>query len=81
VVKKGEIANLPSFHFYIKLAAINPEDAFSGQTVPIQISTNKLKIERIVKLSQEIYGSKKNHTQNGNGDKLSNDQQMHKKIK
>src|SRR5579864_3701523 len=40
-IEKGEIANLPSFHFYMKTAAITPEEPFSGITVPVTVRENK----------------------------------------
>ena len=52
-VEKGEIANLPSFKFYIKIAAINPEESFSGETVPVNIKVDKKKVEKLIQISRE----------------------------
>ena len=41
LVKKGEILNLPRFHFYIKLGSIEPQEPFSGTTLPMQDKRDK----------------------------------------
>ena len=51
-VEEGEIANLPSFHFYMKKAAIKPEEPFSGQTLLTQIQTDSTKIDRFIQASR-----------------------------
>lgn len=52
-VEKGEIANLPSFKFYMKIAAINPEEPFSGETVPLNLKVDKKKIEKLIQVSRD----------------------------
>lgn len=52
-IDKGEISNLPSFHFYSKIAAINPEEPFSGETVPVEITFDRNKIEKLIQLSRD----------------------------
>ena len=54
-VEQGEIANLPSFKFYIKIAAINPEESFSGETVPVSIKVDKKKVEELIKSSRDNF--------------------------
>lgn len=56
-VDYGEIANLPSFHFYMKTAAIRPEEPFSGVTLPVVIRKDKDKYERFIASSRELYAS------------------------
>ncbi len=56
-VEYGEITNLPSFHFYIKMAAIHPEEPFSGVTVLATTTVNKEKRERFVRSSRELYAT------------------------
>lgn len=51
-VQPGEIDNLPSFHFYIKISALHPEEPFSGQTMPIHIPDDSQKVERIIEASR-----------------------------
>jgi hypothetical protein len=64
----GEIANLPSFHFYMKMAAIRPEEPFSGETTPITVKEDKDKRERFVQSSREhyaiVYSPRKKKTEN-----------------
>ncbi|CAN5181104.1 hypothetical protein BH09PAT1_BH09PAT1_3230 [soil metagenome] len=54
-VDYGEISNLPSFHFFMKTAAIRPEEAFSGVTMPIVITDDKDKRERLIQSSQRQF--------------------------
>lgn len=73
-VEQGEITNLPSFHFYIKMAALHPEEPFSGVTVPVTIEPDKEKRERFIQSSRELYATEYKEKQNsaktaGKGDK------------
>ncbi len=54
-VEPGEITNLPSFHFFIKTAAIHPEEPFSGITIPLSVDLDKAKQKRFIKSSQSLY--------------------------
>jgi hypothetical protein len=56
-VNPGEISNLPSFHFYMKIAAINPEEPFSGETIPINVAHNPDKVKRIIDASHKLYAN------------------------
>lgn len=56
-VEQGEIANLPSFKFYIKIAAINPEESFSGETVMADIKVNKKKVEKLINSSRKNFAT------------------------
>lgn len=51
-VQPGEIDNLPSFHFYIKIAALRPEEPFSGETMPVKVPDNQAMIKRIIEASR-----------------------------
>ena len=51
-IEKGDIANLPRYNFYIKISAINPEESFSGTTMPVEITFNKEKVEERVQASR-----------------------------
>ncbi len=55
-VAKGDIANLPSFSFYIKNNAIEPKDTFSGEIVPFPYNRDELIAQEIQKYSQQTYG-------------------------
>jgi DNA helicase HerA-like ATPase len=54
-VQPGEIDNLPSFHFYIKISALHPQEPFSGQTILIETPKDESKMERIVQVSREHF--------------------------
>lgn len=55
-VEKGEIANLPAFHFFMKSGALNPDRPFSGETIPIDVSSGKDLISRMIEASRNKYG-------------------------
>lgn len=40
-VEKGDIINLAPYHFYMKVATEDSEEAFSGQTVPLDIEESE----------------------------------------
>ena len=52
-VDRGEIANLPTYNFYMKIGALNPVEPFSGETMPLNFKTDKQKIERLTQLSRD----------------------------
>lgn len=54
-VKEGEISSLPSFNFYMKISAVNPQEPVSGETVLLENEGD----ERIAKRVTEA--SRKNH--------------------
>ncbi len=53
-IKKGEISNLPAFHFYIKIGALNPEEPFSGVTIPLDLK-DILYIDLVIQSSRDKY--------------------------
>lgn len=54
-VEQGEITNLPSFHFYMKTAALHPEEPFSGTTIPVTVSVDKGKYKQFIQSSRNLY--------------------------
>lgn len=46
-VEKGDIVNLAPYHFYMKVATEDSEEAFSGQTVPLDIEESE-KVQKVV---------------------------------
>lgn len=54
-VQPGEIYNLPSFHFYIKISALHPEEPFSGETIPVTFPRNDEYAESIVQASRDHF--------------------------
>lgn len=57
-VQEGEIFNLPSFHFFMKLAAIKPQAPFSGETMLLNINEDPEKAKRIIQFSRDKYSTK-----------------------
>lgn len=55
LVDIGNIANLPRHHFYIRLAALKPEDAFSGVTFPIPERDDYMRRAKVVEASRKNY--------------------------
>lgn len=54
-IEQGEIASLPSYHFYMRLGALNPEEPFSGVTVPVQIEYSQNRVDKVVESSRKLY--------------------------
>lgn len=57
-VELGEIASLPSYHFYMRLGALNPQDPFSGVTTPVRIDYSKRRVDEIIESSRKLYSKK-----------------------
>ena len=55
-INPGEIMNLPSFHFYMKMAAMTPEEPFSGVTIPVEVKVDKEKRQKLIQASRDNYG-------------------------
>ena len=51
-VEQGEIASLPSYRFYMRLGALNPEEPFSGITMPVEIEANEQLLNQIIEASR-----------------------------
>ncbi len=54
-IEQGEIASLPSYHFYIRLGALNPEEPFSGVTIPVKIEENMQKANEVIEASRKNF--------------------------
>lgn len=57
-IEQGEIASLPSYHFYMRLGALNPEEPFSGVTVPVHIEYSQNRIDEVIESSRKLYAKK-----------------------
>lgn len=55
---KSDINNLPRYNFYMRLAAVEPEEPFSGITLPIEADNNVEFIDRITAASRKNYAVK-----------------------
>ncbi len=54
-VQQGMIANLPSFHFYIRIAALHPGDTFSGETLLPTLEGSEKRAQEIIASSRVLY--------------------------
>lgn len=57
-VDKSDINNLPRYNFYIRLAAVEPEEPFSGTTIPISRKSNEELVKKVVASSRQKYAMK-----------------------
>lgn len=57
-IEQGEIASLPSYHFYMRLGALNPEEPFSGVTVPVKIEYSQKRVDEVIDSSRKLYTKK-----------------------
>lgn len=57
-VNKHEISNLPSYHFYIKINALEPQDAFTGEIDDFTILGNQTIKLQVVNSSRDLFGLK-----------------------
>lgn len=58
-VEKGDIVNLAPYHFYMKVTGDESEDAFSGQTEPLDIEESDKTREAVVGNSRKQYSEDK----------------------
>jgi energy-coupling factor transporter ATP-binding protein EcfA2 len=54
-ISQGEIASLPSFHFYMKVSAITPEEPFSGETILMSEPANNRRVNKVISESRNRY--------------------------
>jgi hypothetical protein len=58
-VERGDIVNLPPYHFYMKVTGDETEDAFSGQTIRIEKSDTEGASSTTIEESRRRYASPK----------------------
>jgi hypothetical protein len=58
-VEKGDIVNLAPYHFYMKVTGDESEDAFSGQTVPLDVEESEKVAKLVVAHSRKQYATPK----------------------
>jgi len=63
-VESGEISSLPSYHFYMRLGALNPEEPFSGVTIPVQITYSQKRVDEVIESSRKLYAITYKETKN-----------------
>ncbi len=57
-VEEGQIANLPSYHFYVKINALQPQDAFTGEIDDFTVRGSREIKEKVIAYSRKNYGMK-----------------------
>lgn len=55
-VEKGQIANLPSYNFYMKINALQPQATFSGEIDDFIVTTDENIREEVITHSRDTYG-------------------------
>lgn len=54
-IEQGEIANLPAYSFYARVAAVQPQEPMSGMTILLNSAGDIESAERIIESSQDRY--------------------------
>lgn len=54
-IQQGEIANLPAYTFYARIAAIQAQEPMSGTTVVVNDLGNEELAQRVIELSRKLY--------------------------
>jgi len=57
-IEAGEIANLPSFSFYIRIAALQPQEPMSGETLLLEDNGSKKTAKQVKAMSRKHYATK-----------------------
>ncbi|MCA9347938.1 type IV secretion system DNA-binding domain-containing protein [Candidatus Saccharibacteria bacterium] len=57
-IEQGEIANLPSFNFYARIAAVNSQEPMSGITVLLDSDGSEVMAKKVIASSQKLYTKK-----------------------
>ncbi len=63
-VLEGEIANLPSYNYYMKISAVRSQEPFSGETLLLDSEGSELIYKEVIKASRATYAIKKPKAEN-----------------
>lgn len=55
-LNEGAIADLPSYNFYIKIAAVQPQEPISGETLLLDGKGSEEVMRQVIVSSRELYG-------------------------
>jgi len=58
-INEGEIANLLSYNFYMRISAVKSQEPFSGETVMLEDSGSEKMAEKVITASRSNYASKR----------------------
>lgn len=62
-IQQGEIANLPSYSYYVRISAVTAQEPMSGVTVVVHERGSESIAERVVDSSRELYAKKPEDTE------------------
>lgn len=57
-IEQGEIANLPAYSYYVRIAAVQSQEPMSGMTVVVTDDGNKITSQRVIESSRQLYAKK-----------------------
>ena len=57
-IQQGEIANLPSYSYYVRISAVTAQEPMSGVTVVVEEQGDELIAKRVIESSRELYAKK-----------------------
>lgn len=80
-VEKGDIVNLAPYHFYMKVATEGSEEAFSGQTVPLDIEESDKVQKTVTANSRKKYATARVKVEEQMGALFSDDTEVSAKEK
>jgi len=52
-IDEGEMANLPSFNFYMRIMGIHPQEPFSGETIVLEDEGNEKSVKKVIATSRK----------------------------
>jgi hypothetical protein len=55
-VEEGQIANLPAYHFYMKVAAVEPQEPLTGETLLPSTKGSEARANEVIAASRKVYG-------------------------
>jgi hypothetical protein len=55
-INQGEIANLPAYNFYMRIAALEPHEPLSGKTIVLSDSGDDNISNEVKRISRKTYG-------------------------
>lgn len=57
-IQQGEIANLPSYSYYVRISAVAAQEPMSGVTVVMNELGDEAMAERVINASRQLYARK-----------------------
>lgn len=57
-IEPGEIANLPAYSYYVRIAAVHAQEPMSGVTVVVEETGSNTIAQRVIESSQKLYAKK-----------------------